>query len=250
MRNPLSIAGALLAAALWLPAAASAGIEEDIVALDRAYIPALAVTSQEKLPESQRAMALLNRQWAEFKQRNPASRPGDPKWPADVAGIDQFLAETDRIVAAGGSGLEHAHEVLEGIRATLMDYRTRNKMPYYLDVLTHFHDAMEEIALAAKDRTPATLGDEQIAKMKTALAAADQRWAAVLAARVEPAFAFTAARQQNLDQLLAGQTKALDTLREALAGSDRAAQLKAANGIKPAFAKIYMSFGDFEALRK
>lgn len=249
MRHPFYIAGALLAAALWLPAAAPAGIEEDMVALDRAYIPALAVTSQEKLAESQRAMALLNRQWAEFKQRNPAPRAGDPQWPADLAAIDQFIAETDRIVAGDGK-LAQAHEVLEGIRATLMDYRARNKMPYYLDVLTHFHDAMEEIALLAQGRTPATLGDEQVVKLEAALAAADQRWQTVLAARVEPAFALTAARQQSLDQLLAGQSRALDTLREALAGGDRAAQLKAAQGIKPAFAKIYMSFGDFAALQR
>lgn len=235
-------------AALCLPLAAYAGLKEDMIALDRAYIPALAVTTEGKLPESQRAMELLNKQWALFKKQHAATKGGDAQWSKDMAGIDRMIADANKVVA-GGVDLVKAHEALEGVRMTMLAMRARSRMPYYLDALTRFHDPMEDIVLAAKDKTPETFADADLTKIRTALPEAEKRWAEVKATRVDPAFALSPEQQKTLAGLIATESEALDNLKKALAGNDRAALIKAAVAIKPAFARIYMSFGDFAPVR-
>lgn len=249
MKRTSSINRALLLAALWLPLASFAGLKEDMVALDRAYIPALAVTTEGKLAESQRAMEQLNRQWATFKRQHAASKGGDQQWKTDLANIDRMIADANKVVA-GGTDLVKAHEALEGVRFTLLEMRARSRMPYYLDALTRFHDPMEEIVLAAKDKTPETFGDADIAKIRAALPEAAKRWTTVKATRVDPAFGLGAEQRQKLDQLIANEDQALENLKQALAGNDKAALIKAAVAIKPAFARIYVSFGDFAPVRQ
>lgn len=249
MTRGLFASRTLLLAVLCLPLTAFAGLMEDMVAFDRAYIPALAVTNAGSLPQSQRAMEQLNREWSSFKKQHASAKRNDKKWTADFAEIDRMIAEASKLVAAGAD-VHKAHEALEGVRSTFVEMRVRLKMPYYLDPLAHFHDTMEEITLLAEDQTPATLGAEQTAKLKAALVEAETRWAAVKASRVGPEFGVNAEQKQQLEQFLAGQTAALDTLKQALAGGDKAAQLSAARGIKPAFAKIYMFFGNFAPVRR
>ena len=249
MKQHIGFLRALILPALWLPLVAFAGLKEDMVALDRAYIPALAVTTEGKLPESQRAMEQLNKQWAAFKQQNATIKGGDTQWKSDIAAIDRMIAEANKVVA-GGVDLVKAHEALEGVRMTMLAMRARSRMSYYLDALTHFHDPMEDIVLAAKDKTPETFGEADLAKIRAALPLAEKRWAEVKAMRVDPAFMLSAEQQQTLTGLIASESAALDTLKKALAGSDRAALIKAAVAIKPAFARIYMSFGNFEPVRR
>jgi len=240
---------ALLLAALCVPLAAFAGLKEDMVAFDRAYIPALAVTAEEKLPESQRAMEQLNKQWAAFKKQHATTKGGDKKWKSDIADIDRMITEANKVVA-GGVNLQNAHNALEGVRLTMLDMRARSKMPYFLDVVTGFHDPMEEIVLLAKDKTPDTFGAEEIAKLRAALPEAEKRWTAVKATRVDPAFGLNAEQQENVAGLVVNESAALNALKQALAGDDRAAIIKAAVSVKPPFAKLYMAFGNFEPVRR
>ncbi len=235
---------ALVLAALCLPLTAFAGLKEDMVAFDRAYIPALAVTAEGKLPESQRAMEQLNKQWAAFKKQNANAKGADKQWKTDFADIQRMITEANKIVASG-TDIEKAHEALEGVRLTMLDMRARRKMPYYVDMLTHFHDRMEEIALIAKDKTPATLSAEDVGKLRATLPDAEKRWADVKATRLDPAFGFNAEQQDNLAKFVASESAALEALKQALTGDDRAAILKAATAIKPGFAKIFKAFGNF-----
>jgi hypothetical protein len=243
-----SIIRAALIGLLLFPLAAFAGLKEDMIALDRAYIPALAVTSQGTLEESQRAMALLNKQWAEFKGKH-ANRPQDKQWQADLTKIDGMIAEANKIVA-GGKDLVKAHEVLEGVRFTMLEARTRAQMPYFLDALTNYHDPMEAIVLTAKDKTPANFGDGEIGLIKDSLADAEKRWAVVKQTRIDSEYGFSEAQRETLAKLIANESQALETLKKALAANDKAAVIKAAVAIKPPFAKTFMSFGDFEAIRR
>ena len=240
---------ALLLAALCLPLTAFAGLKEDMVVFDRAYIPALAVTAEEKLPESQRAMEQLNKQWAVFKKQHAATKGDDKKWKSDMAEIDRMITEANKVVTSGVD-IQNAHNALEGVRLIMLDMRARSKMPYFLDVVTGFHDPMEEIVLLAKDKTSATLGAEEIGKLRAALPEAEKRWAAVKATRVDPAFGLNPEQQDNVAKLIANESAALETLKQALAGDDRAAIIKAAVSVKPPFAKLYMSFGNFEPVRR
>jgi hypothetical protein len=234
---------------LWLPLAAFAGLKEDMIALDRAYIPALAVTSQGTLEESQRAMALLNKQWAEFKQKHTGSLPKDKQWKSDLAKIDGMVAEANKIVASG-KDLAKAHEALEGLRFTMADARKRAKMSYFLDGLTHFHEPMEAIVLTAKDKTPANFDDAEMKLIKDALAEAEKVWGVVRKTKIDAEYGFSDAQRETLAKLIANESQALETLKKALAANDKAAVIKAAGAIKPPFAKTFMSFGNFEPVRQ
>ncbi len=246
-RIPSMIRAAFLGL-LWLPLAAFAGLKEDMIALDRAYIPALAVTSQGTLEESQRAMALLNKQWADFKGKH-ANRPQDKQWKADLTKIDGMIADANKIVA-GGKDLVKAHEALEGLRFTMLDARKRAKMPYFLDSLTNFHEPMEAIVLAAKDKTPADFGDGEMALIKESLVDAEKRWAVVKKTKIDLEYGFSEAQRETLAKLIANESQALDTLKKALAADDKAAVIKGAVAIKPPFAKAFMNFGNFEAIKE
>jgi hypothetical protein len=249
MKHELFANRMLLLAALCLPLTTFAGLVDDMVAFDRAYIPALAVTTEGKLPESQRAMEQLNKQWASFKQQHTTAQGDDKQWKSDLAKIDRMIGDAD-VIVAGGVDVVKAHEALEGVRLTMLDMRARIKTPYYLDAVTSFHHPMEEIVLTAKDKSPDTFGDAEIAKIRAALPGAEKRWSAVKAARVEPAFGLNTEQQQNLAKLVANESAALETLKQVLAGNDRAAIIKAALAIKPPFAKIFVSFGNFEPVRR
>jgi hypothetical protein len=232
-----------------LPAAASAaGLKEDMIALDRAYIPALAITNRNPQPDdAKRAMEPLNRQWAGFKQKHLAA--GDRQWQADMEKIDGLIVAANRIVDSG-KDFARAHEELEGVRLTFLEMRQRTRMPYYLDDLTRFHDPMEEIYLAAKGKTADTLTDADIAKIKSTFPGTEKLWATVRSAKVDPAFRLTPEKRDEVDRLLANESRALDALKQALASGDRAAIAKSAQGIRGPFAALYVAFGDFAALEK
>jgi hypothetical protein len=243
-----AITRAALIGMLLVPLTAFAGLKEDMIALDRAYIPALAVTSQGTLEESQRAMALLNKQWADFKAKN-GKRPSDKQWQADLTKIDGMIAEANKIVA-GGKDLVKAHEALEDLRFVMAEARKRAKMSYFLDSLTAYHEPMEAIVLSAKDRTPADFGDADIGLIKQSLADAEKRWGAVRKTKIDAEYGFSDAQKETLAKLIASESQALDALKKAIASNDKAAIIKSAVAIKPPFAKAFMIFGNFEAVKQ
>jgi len=245
------IRSATLALLVILAAPTRAGaLEDDMVALDRAYIPALAITNRQPPPVPAlvaRAMDRLEARWKPFLQAHAGARASDPKWKADLQKIDGLIAAARRITNAG-KDFAAAHEELEGVRITFLQMRERAGTPYYLDHLTRFHEVMEEIHGAASGKTGATFTDADLAKVKAAYPKAAKLWSTVTATKVDPVFRQTPEQQARTQKLLAAETQAMQALAAALEGGDRAAQAKAAQGIRQPFSALYISFGDFEGL--
>jgi hypothetical protein len=225
-------------------AQAPAALRADMIALDRAYIPALVVTNRPDAQVAARAMNALNAQWRTFKGRYAGAATGDPKWAGSVTDVDDHIGRADRIVAEG-KDLPAAHDQLEGVRATLLASRTRMKMPYYLDGLTRYHDAMESIYLAGKGKDAATLSDELVASIRNELPAAEQSWQAARAQPIEPEFGLTPAKRADVEAHYARIDRSLADLRAALASGDKGAIARAAQGVRPPFSALFSSFGDF-----
>lgn len=240
----------LLVLALLPFAASAAGLKEDMIALDRAYIPALSITN--RIPQSadtKPAMAAMNVQWASFKQKYMATQGGDKQWQPDMQKIDGLMAAANRIVDSGKDFVK-AHEELEGVRLTFLEMRQRAKMSYYLDDLTRFHDPMEEIHLAAKDKSGEQLTDNDLAKIRNHFPEAEKQWARVLAVKIDPGFQPTDEKREQQNKLLASETRAMEALKQALAAGDKAAIAKSAQGLRGPFSQLYGSFGDFSAFAK
>lgn len=217
----------------------------DSARFDRAYIPALAVTSDQKPAPSLRAMALLNAEWARFRGAWYDAAPADPQWRADFDAVGARIAAADAIVARG-TELVKAHEELEHVRLTLLALRTRHGIVHYTDLLTRFHEDMETIVLAAKGKTPETLTAADLQRIREHLPGALAVWRDVLAAPLDGALygmddrALAAVRAALLEE-----QRALEALQARLNEGSVPAVIAAAVAIKPPFARTFKQFGDF-----
>jgi len=234
----------LLALMLFPFTASAAGLKEDMVALDRAFIPAYGVLNRTPAePENaKRAMDALNAQWAGFRQKYTAAQGGDAQWPSDMAKIDRMMVEATRIVD-GGTDLPKARDELKGMRQAFLDMRQRLNMPYLLDDVVRFHDPMEALHLTARGKTGEQLSDADVARISALFSEAEQRWAKVRSATVDSVFAPTAERGEALNKLMGNESRAVDVLKQALAAGDREAIAKSAQGLRGPFTALHSSFG-------
>jgi hypothetical protein len=219
-------------------------IEADMAMLDRAYIPALALSSDGNREGSVLALEVLRLEWTRFRQRHYRGKPDDALWNTDLDDVDRRIGRAEALVLA--DNLDAAHEELEGIRRGLLELRRRNGIDYFPDRLTEFHDPMEAIYLTAQERGPAGMDSSTMAALRLLAANARSAWDKASVARLD-------GRKLRLDraainratELIAAQTRALDVLDAALAGGDAQAVHKAGLAVRPPFARLYMLFGDF-----
>jgi hypothetical protein len=223
---------------------------KDTAEFDRAYIPALFLTGQAKMEQSQRAMGFLKEGWAKYKMKYYDLQPKDPKWMQNMDKAEDYIKAADTWVAGGGD-LTKAHEELEGVRELLMEARRRNKIDYFPDYLSEFHHYMEEIFDAADKKKPETLGDQDIDAIKKVLPSAVTSWEAAKTARFDAqAFGFDPEKVQKMGQLHKAVEDTLLSLQEALGKGDKAEIIKNATSLKGKFVQVYLLFGDFERLKK
>jgi hypothetical protein len=223
---------------------------QDMVKLDKVYIAALALTSQGKVDESRKAVNALQESWQAFKARHYNANPADKNWKADFDAVEKRVANAVAIVVTPGKNVNEAHEALEDVRNVLMKLRQRNRVEYYIDGLTAFHHPMEEIVLAAKDKTAQTLSDSDVARIRKTLPEAEKLWKSVESRKLDAAvYDLSAAQTDDALKLVKLETVALAALKDALVSGDKAQIAKAAVGIKPNFAKLFMTFANFEPYR-
>lgn len=234
------------------PASAAPGLPthllSDMVTFDRAYIAALALTSQEKPEPSQKAMRILVPTWAAFQAKYIDANPNDPQWRPDLDAVGGMIERADGIVRTG-SDLVTAHDELEDVRMTLMHLRERNGIPYYVDPLTRFHEPMEAIVLAGKGKSADTLSPADLETIRAQLPHARTIWAEVSATPFDAAlFGFTPEKQAALQKQIVAETDALTQLQMALDSGDPGAIAQRAVALKPSFSVLFMMFGDFDGL--
>jgi hypothetical protein len=229
---------------------ALSGVHEDMVALDRAYVPALALTGQPKAEPAQAAMKRLRTEWNTFHARY-ATAPagyGAAAWTRCSGEIERAISAAEAAMATGKGGLAHAE--LERIREAQLALRRGAKQPYFLDDLTVFHEAMEKLAGPASGKTGATITDAEIASIVAALPEAEHSWQDVVARRGEASrHGLTTEAAQAVQRDIDAETQVLADLKAALAAGDRALIAEKANASKPAFSRLFQRFGDFSGLR-
>lgn len=229
---------------------AAADVHEDMVELDRAYIPALAITNRPVSATTRRAMERLRATWDRFRARHPSAPKGyaDREWSKADEAIEQSIATAEAHVRDAKPAA--AHEALEGVREAQFELRRHAGVAYWMDDLTAFHSAMERVAGAAAGKNASTLSDADIAAIRAAMPEAEQTWSAVLARRQEgPRYGVARERDTELQKLLDAETKTLAELKSALDRGDRGEIAARASATKPAFSKLFQVFGNFEGLQ-
>lgn len=242
--------GVVLFFSVALPIWAARPLEKDMAALDKVYIPALALTSQGNKAAAERAMRLMLAEWAVFKKNHLSDFNKNKADKNDLAIIDQMISDAERMVSLNGK-LNEAHETLEGVRNTFLQIRKRNHIDYYIDYTTRFHEPMEAIVLAAKGKTAETLTDAMLSKIKVDFATAEQEWRNLQKASFDPVlFSFSAEKDAQRRNYIKAQAEALGKLKQALESGDKRAIIKAAMAIKPNFVSLFLMFGDFEKVKQ
>lgn len=232
-----------------LPLSAASRLEKDMVTFDKAYITALALTSQTNKTAAEKAMKLTVAEWAVFKKNHVKTFNKNKSDKADLAKIDQLISNAERIVQANEK-TDEAHEVLEGVRNTFLKIRERNSIVYYIDYTTKFHEPMEAVVLTVKGKTAETLTEEMLLKIKDNFKVAEQDWENLQKASFDPVlFSFTAEKETQRLGYIKAETEAMNKLKKALEGDDKETIIKASMGIKSNFVKLFLMFGDFEKIK-
>lgn len=235
--------------AVLLSAAAAVANEtlmKDFAAFDRAFIPPLALTNQEKLNPSKKSMMFLKENWAAFKGKHYEANPKDAQWKADLDKVESSIREAGRIIETGRNLME-AHERLEEIRYAFMALRKRNSMDYYLDHLSEFHEHMEAIMHTATERDAGSLSPKDKEYLGKECTQASGIWDRIQGLPFDAAlFGFNDQRLAEMKDLVRKESEAIGRLKTALGGSDNALIIKSAKEVRPNYANLYKMFGDFE----
>ncbi len=212
---------------------------------DRVYIPALALTNQGIPKPSLKALERLSERLVAIRQQALEATPD---------GQEDLFNGTTEVVAAAmrlaqGGELTNAHEALEPLREQLASRRRSLGVDYRLDVLSDYHAVMEAIVKPAKDADPIRLDAAALDRLGEQAATAAAVWARVEQTNFDTAYApLSSEPAQSLESLLHANREAITRLHRALREGDETEVLSAAVGIKPPFAQLYLSFGDFSGL--
>ncbi|HKI98391.1 MAG TPA: hypothetical protein VKB51_07955 [bacterium] len=241
---------AMALAALSFPATAATSEDNatlsDFAAFDRAFVPALALSTQGRVAPAQQALQRALAHWTAMQARLAEPYAADPRWVEEAGRVSAALDSAGKHLAAGKS--QEAHEALESVRLILWQARDRHGVVYFGDLLTAYHEPMEAIALGTKGRT--TLSDAELDRLSMLFAEARPLWKRVETFAFDPApYGFDAKHTERLHALVSGETHALAALGRSLERRDVAAVLKLGPAIKPPFAGAVMLFGDFQGLQ-
>lgn len=226
-----------------------AELVKDMALLDRAYIPAVAMTKQEKEGPSKKSIAMLNSQWGEFYEKYYNFNPADTNWTKDFDEITTVINEAETLINEGS--LAEAHEVLEKTFALRKKLRERNDIYYYLDVLDQFHWSMETIIHSVLDRTPEDISDDKLPMLENFLANAKENLAAIKNAEMDNTiFNLPEKKLAQIPTLIAAEEESLNAFEQALKNGDKEAIIKTGLAVKPNYAKLFTLFGDMEKVKQ
>jgi len=214
--------------------------------LDKLYIPALGLTGQaDQQAKARIAFTAFESEWTSFTDRFATQEGFDGEWAEDLEKISHAVSKAKTALFDKSNG-PASHEALEGVRMTLLESRTRQKVPYFIDSLTLYHNAMEDLL----NNKPAKKFADWNASEKMGVAAdldvAIARWKKVKAMEALISDAGLSAKAdgmyrtqwQTIESLMAGTKKALD------AGDEKAFS-EILDKLKPNFIKTFFLFGDF-----
>ncbi len=225
---------------------------QDLVVLEKAYIPPLFFTSAKLMAPAVKSMNDYVLQWREFSDRYYFYKPDYANWQTYFEQIEVAVQAAETIVkTAAATGdveiLPLAHEELEAVRMVMLQMRPKNGFPKIItDKLTVFHEPMEHLVLSVKGKTPAQIDEATLVDMEETLKEAWKAWETALKCPVDFAlWKLTPAQVSNYLTHLYAETAALENLEQALASGDKLAIIQAGMGVKPSFVEVYKTFGNF-----
>jgi hypothetical protein len=213
-----------------------------MIAFDRAYIPALALSNQDKREASRKALAILEAEWGIFEKRFALAYSGED-W---RVGFEQAGLALRRAVDSETDGdLAGTHAALEDIRGILLRLRGSRSIPYYLDYLNRYHEIMESIITASGEPAGSA------GRLDSFLPEARREWESAIAAPFDVAlYGFGTARAAELRGAELAVLDGIGMVEKARADGNRDVLVASVQRMKPAFTRVFLMFGDFERVSR
>ena len=215
-----------------------------MLALDRTFIPAWTLTGPNSEGDSAPAVQKLLSEWAYFKARFYYYERQDTSWQAAFDRIDTVLHQAEGL-DTGGNQLA-AHASLDEVRSIFVALRDSNGIEYFLDGLIAFQGPLEAIVSLVRGRTAGNLANRQVNAIRGLFPEVRARWNGVRDWQFDPSLHnFDEQQVARLNEQITLENNALDILEQALGSGSRNSIIVAAQGIEPAFGRLYRLFGDF-----
>jgi len=208
------------------------------VAFDQALIPALVSTKSGRAETAIPAMDRLTEAWEVYKAEQAPTLTKASGWSLIRDGIDRRLTMAGRFVASSDIGM--AHVLLEQVRADLIRIRQVLGRETFIDGLVAFHDRMEAALLEG----PPSLAEMDRNTLLSKVDALDAYWTELEEDEFNAdVFGYLWSDTSDLKRRLINQRRAIDALREAVAGGRLEDVDQLAAKVIKGFQRIYLSFG-------
>ena len=223
-------------------------LEQEMINLEQAYIPALFFTGKPAdatldeatlLAISRGKLSLYITTWAAFSDEYKTYRSSWRNWISYFDQVENLISDADALLVTGDR--LDAHEVLEEIRTLMAEFRGRNGFPKFIvDQFTDFHTIMGEIiSIASMD-----FNDNTIGILFELYKEASHAWFKVEKNTVNPdAWDLTPEEVEFYYNNILAERVALDNFELALYQGDPAGITAAAKALKPPQAAAYLTLG-------
>lgn len=220
-----------------------AKLTEAMATLDKAYIPALGMTGKtmEEYTNALKAMERFKVAWADFKKTDLRQYSG---WNKTSGKIDNAVIKSEKTLKSGNMQLSHAS--LETVRETFLEFRKSNKISYYLDDFTVYHEIMEKLLVSFQKSGKGEKSMKTGKQLMELTSKAVSSWIDVENnMAMATAFGFDQGKMNKLKEYVNMEKTSLSDLRKALEERDQPKMKESLKNIKPAFIKAFFLFGDF-----
>lgn len=202
------------------------------------YRAALFQTNKKDQAASLKGISKFNQQWQQviqqFSNNPPEIFVTDNQWQPTLDKIANIAARGTLQIEQGE--LSEAHETLEEIRDELSQLRSRNHLNFFSDHVNNYHEQMEQLLQARYQKE--TLDNTAKLTIREQLAILDYLADEIIAHAPE-----NYRNDVGYTKLQQGLSASLTRLRAALDSEDPATIIQAIQGLKPAYAKLFVKFG-------
>lgn len=218
---------------------------------DQAFVPAFIFTDLHKQREAEIALIPLQQRWKTIYEQFYGLKLEyglnivDKFWKEDFDRTSAELELAETLIKA--EKLSEAHERLIGIRTSLRDLRQRNGLEYFLDGMTAYHDAMEDIRLDLRGKDK--LNDKDLKRLRLLFKQAQNSWVKLDVTKIEAQnFGFRSKKIEAIRRRVREQEKHLADFAAALSSNNADQIFQSAQDLRPNFIVLYKAFGDFKPI--
>jgi len=212
--------------------------QQDVNKAYAIYRVALFQTNKKNQQKSLESTFSFQQQWLAITEKYSAAPPEvyatDPLWRPTLVNIGDITALSIREILA--EKLSDAHETLEAIRDELGALRQRNQVITFSDYVNNYHEAMESLLFLGLK--PYDINDKGLLLIREELAVLDY-----LADKMKENAPAEYLKKEKFNKAMQGVFSSLKNLRQAINAKNPDKVVKAINGLKPAYAKIFVKFG-------